>query len=50
MKDDKNIRKIIKRLESLFEQYKIFKKNLDLKMDLKLKFDGIERPELKGLF
>ena len=36
-------------LKNLFEQYKIFKKNLDLKEDLKLKFDGIERPELKGL-
>ena len=43
-KDEKNIRKIDKQLENLFEQYKIFKKNLDLK------FDGDIRPELKGLF
>ena len=32
-----------KQLENLFEQYKIFKKNLDLE------FDGIENQELKGL-
>ena len=32
-----------KQLDNLFEQYKIFKKNVDLKFDKK------ERPELKGL-
>ena len=41
-KDDRNIRKLDKRLEDLFEQYKIFKKNLDLNFEL------CERPELKG--
>ena len=43
-KDNRNTRILEKNLKQLFEQYKIFKNNSDLKFDL------CERPELKGYF